>query len=151
MLREELAAAQTLAMEAKNARAVSTIRLILAALKDRDVAARGKGNGHGIDEGEVMQMLRTMIEQRRESIEAYEKGCRMELAQQESDEIDIIKRFLPEQMSDRHAAKAIKDLIKELGASSLKDMGRTMAALRERYPGRMDFAKAKSMLKAKLG
>ncbi len=151
MLREELAAALILAMEAKDARAVSTIRLILAALKDRDVAARGKGNGQGIDEGEVLQMLRTMIAQRRESIETYEIGCRMELAQQESDEIDIIKRFLPEEMSDGDAAKAIKGLIKELGASNLKDMGRTMAALRERYPGRMDFAKANSMVKAQLG
>lgn len=151
MLREELAAAQTLAMEAKDARAVSTIRLILAALKDRDVAAWGKGNGQGIGEGEVLQMLRTMITQRRESIEAYEKGCRMELAQQESDEINVIKRFLPEEMSDGDAAKAIKGLIEELGASNLKDMGRTMAALRARYPGRMDFAKANGLVKAQLG
>lgn len=151
MLREELAAALASTIETKDARAVSTIRLILAALKDRDVAARNKGNGQGIDESELLQILRTMITQRRESIETYEKGCRMELAQQESDEIDIIKRFLPEEMSDRDAAKAIKGLIKELGASSLKDMGRTMAALRERYPGRMDFAKANSVVKAQLG
>ncbi|MCZ6860224.1 MAG: GatB/YqeY domain-containing protein [Alphaproteobacteria bacterium] len=151
MLREELAAALASTIEAKDARAVSTIRLILAALKDRDIAARDKGNGQGIDESELLQILRTMIAQRRESIETYEKSCRMELAQQESDEIDIIKRFLAEEMSDRDAAKAIKGLIKELGASNLKDMGRTMAALRERYPGRMDFAKANSVVKAQLG
>ncbi len=151
MLREELAAALALAMDAKDARAVSTIRLILAALKDRDIAARDKGNGQGIDEAELLQILRTMIAQRRESIEGHEKGCRMELVQQESDEIDIIKGFLPEEMSDDAAAKAIKGMIKELGASNLKDMGRTMAALRERYPGRMDFAKANSVVKSRLG
>ena len=151
MLREELAAALASAKEAKVARAVSTIRLILAALKDRDAAALDKGTGPGIEEGEIPRMLRTMIAQRRESIETYEKGCRMELAQQESEEIDIIKRFLPQEMSDGDAVKAIKGLIKELGASNLKDRGRTMAALRERYAGRMDFAKANGVVKAQLG
>jgi len=151
MFREELSAALTSAKEAKDARAVSTIRLILAALKDRDVAGRDKGNGQVIDEDEILAMLKTMIAQRREAIEAYEQSCRMELAQQESEEIDIIKRFLPEEMSEGDAAKAIKGLIKELGASNLKDMGRTMAALRERYAGRMDFTKASSVVKTQLG
>ena len=151
MLREELAAGLASTMQAKDARAVSTIRLILAALKDRDIAARGKGNGQGIDEAEILRMLRTMVAQRRESIETYEKGCRMELAQQEREEIDIIQRFLPEEMSDGDADAAIEGLIEELGASSLKDMGRTMAALRERYPGRMNFTKANSLVKARLG
>lgn len=151
MFREELSAALASAKEAKDARAVSTIRLILAALKDRDVAGRDKGNGQVIDEDEILAMLQTMIAQRREAIEAYEQSCRMELAQQESEEIDIIKRLLPEEMSEGDAAKAIKGLIKELGASSLKDMGRTMAALRERYAGRMDFTKASSVVKTQLG
>ncbi|MHA1538496.1 MAG: GatB/YqeY domain-containing protein [Alphaproteobacteria bacterium] len=151
MLREELAAGLASTMQAKDARAVSTIRLILAALKDRDIAARDKGDGQGIDEAEILRMLRTMVAQRRESIETYEKGCRMELAQQESEEIDIIQRFLPEEMSDGDADAAIEGLIVELGASSLKDMGRTMAALRERYPGRMNFTKANSLVKSRLG
>jgi hypothetical protein len=95
-------------------------------------------------------MLQTMIKQRNESIEMYEKGARMELAQQEREEIDVIKRFLPEQMSEDAATNAIMDLIKELGADGLKDMGRIMAALRERYAGRMDFAKASGLVKAQL-
>lgn len=151
MLRNRLNEALTEAMKAKNERAVSTIRLIRAALKDRDIAARGKGNKDGIDDDEILQMLQTMIKQRRESIELYEKGCRMELAQQEREEIEIIERFLPEQLSEADTLSAVRDLIGELGAKGLKDMGRTMAALRERYAGRMDFAKASGFVKAQLG
>ena len=150
MLRDDLTAALTGAMKAKDERAVSTIRLILAALKDRDIAARGNGNADGIDETEILKMLQTMVKQRRESIEMYEKGCRMELAQQEQEEIDIIRRFLPEQMTEDATLSAVRDLITETGASTLKDMGKTMAALRERYAGRMDFAKASGMVKAQL-
>ncbi|HUT48465.1 MAG TPA: GatB/YqeY domain-containing protein [Alphaproteobacteria bacterium] len=150
MLRNELSDALPVAMKAKDGRAVSTVRLILAALKDRDIAARGKGNSDGIEENEILQMLQTMIKQRHESIEMYEKGARMELAQQEREEIDVIKRFLPEQMTEDAATSAIMDLIKELGADGLKDMGRIMAALRERYAGRMDFAKASGLVKAQL-
>ena len=150
MLRNQLNDALPAAMKAKDSRAVATIRLILAALKDRDIAARGKGNTEGIDETEILQMLQTMIKQRNESIEMYEKGCRMELAQQERDEIEIIRRFLPEQMTEDAAKTAIMELIGELGAEGLKDMGRTMGALRERYAGRMDFAKASGLVKAQL-
>ena len=150
MLRNELTAALTGAMKAKDDRAVSTIRLILAALKDRDIAARSKGAGEAIDETEIMQMLQTMVKQRQESIAMYEKGCRMELAQQEQEEIDIIRRFMPEQMTDDAVMTAVRDLITEMGASTLKDMGRTMATLRERYAGRMDFSKASGMVKAQL-
>jgi len=150
MLRNELSAALPVAMKAKDDRAVSTVRLILAALKDRDIAARGKGNTDGIDETEILQMLQTMIKQRNESIEMYEKGGRMELAQQEREEIDVIQRFLPKQMTEADAKTAITDLIKELGADGLKDMGRIMGALRERYAGRMDFAKASGLVKAEL-
>ena len=150
MLRNELTAALAGAMKAKDDRAVSTIRLILAALKDRDIAARSKGAGDAIDETEIMQMLQTMVKQRQESIAMYEKGCRMELAQQEQEEIDIIRRFMPEQMTDDAVMTAVRDLITEMGASTLKDMGRTMATLRERYAGRMDFSKASGMVKAQL-
>ena len=150
MLRNDLTAALTGAMKAKDDRAVSTVRLILAALKDRDIAARGKGETDGIDDKEIMQMLQTMVKQRQESIAMYEKGCRMELAQQEQEEIDIIRRFMPEQMTEDATMTAVRDLITETGASTLKDMGRTMAALRERYAGRMDFSKASGMVKAHL-
>jgi len=150
MLRNQLNDALPTAMKAKDSRAVGTVRLILAALKDRDIAARGKGNTEGIDETEILQMLQTMIKQRNESIEMYEKGYRMELAQQEREEIEIIRRFLPEQMTEDAAKTAIMELIGELGAEGLKDMGRTMGALRERYAGRMDFAKASGLVKAQL-
>jgi uncharacterized protein YqeY len=151
MLRNTLNEALTEAMKAKDERAVSTVRLIRAALKDRDIAARAKGNMDGINDDEILQMLQTMIKQRRESIEMYEKGCRMELAQQEREEIEVIERFLPEQLSEADTMSAVRDLIGELGAKGLKDMGRTMAALRERYAGRMDFAKASGIVKAQLG
>jgi uncharacterized protein YqeY len=149
-LRTRLTDALKVAMKAKDARAVSTVRLILAALKDRDIAARGKGNHEGIDDAEILQMLQTMVKQREESISLYEKGGRLELAQQEQEEIDIIRGYLPKQLSDAEIAQVVKDIVAELGAANLKDMGRTMAALRERYAGQMDFAKASSALKAQL-
>jgi uncharacterized protein YqeY len=149
-LRTRLNDALKSAMKAKDARAVSTVRLILAALKDRDIAARSKGNHEGIDDAEILQMLQTMVKQREESIALYEKGGRLELAQQEQEEIDIIRSYLPKQLSDEEIARAVKEVVAELGAANLKDMGRTMAALRERYAGQMDFAKASGVLKAQL-
>lgn len=149
-LRSRLNDALKSAMKSKDARAVSTVRLILAALKDRDIAARSKGNHEGIDDAEILQMLQTMVKQREESIALYEKGGRLELAQQEQEEIDIIRSYLPKQLSDDEIARAVKEVVAELGAASLKDMGRTMAALRERYAGQMDFAKASGVLKAQL-
>src|ERR1043165_1037201 len=130
------------AMKSRTERSVATPRLIQAALKDRDIAARGKGKPDGIDEAEILSMLQTMIKQRKESITHFEQGGRLELAQQEQEEIGIIEAFLPKQMSDAEAAEAVKALIAELGAASIKDMGRTMTALRERYAGRIDFTKA---------
>ena len=149
-LRTRLNDALKSAMKAKDARAVSTVRLILAALKDRDIAARSKGNHDGIDDAEVLQMLQTMVKQREESISLYEKGGRLELAQQEQEEIDIIRGYLPKQLSEAEIAAAVKEVVAELGATNLKDMGRTMAALRERYAGQMDFTKASSAVKARL-
>jgi hypothetical protein len=150
MLREKFKEELKLAMKARNARPTATLRLIQAALKDRDIAARGRGKMDGIDEAEILSMLQTMIKQRRESIEHFEKGGRLELAQQEQEEIAVIEGFLPKQISDAEAEKAVKDLIAELGAVSIKDMGRTMAALRERYAGRMDFTKASVLVKQAL-
>ena len=150
MLREKFKDDLKLAMKARNERATSTLRLIQAALKDRDIAARGRGKMDGIDEAEILSMLQSMIKQRRESIEQVEKGGRPELARQEQEEIAVIEGYLPQQISDAEAEKAVKDLIAELGAASIKDMGRTMAALKERYAGRMDMTKASALVKQAL-
>lgn len=150
MLRTRLNEALKDAMRSKNQRAVSTVRLILAALKDRDIAARSRGVTDGIDEAEIMSMLQTMIKQRQESIRLYEQGGRCELAEQEREEIVVIETFLPKQLSEAEAGKAVADLITEIGATSVKDMGRTMAELRNRYAGRMDFTKASTIVKQTL-
>mgnify|MGYP003347270869 CR=1 FL=1 len=138
-------------MKAKEMQTVSTVRLILAALKDRDIAARDKGNKSGIGDDDILGLLQSMIRQRRDSIELYDKGGRAELAQKEKDEISVIERFLPKQMSEDEVKAAIDGVVTEIGAASLKDMGRTMAALRERYSGKMDFSKASTQVKARLG
>ncbi|MDH3230609.1 MAG: GatB/YqeY domain-containing protein [Alphaproteobacteria bacterium] len=150
MLRERLNEALKKAMLAKQQRATATLRLILAALKDRDIAARGKGQTDGIGDEDILAMLQTMIKQRRESIEMYRKGGREELAQQEAEEIEIIEGFLPEQMDDAAIEAAIRQAIESVGASGLKEMGKVMAALREEYAGQMDFAKAGKVAKALL-
>ena len=137
-------------MKAKDQRAVSTVRLILAALKDRDIAARSRGNTEGIGEDEIGELLQKMIRQRRESIELYQQGKREDLAQQEREEIAVIERFLPQQMSESEMAQAVSVLIAELGAGSIKDMGRVMAALKQRHAGQMDFSKASALVKERL-
>ena len=151
MLRTQLPDALKSAMKGRQERAVSTIRLILATLKDRDIAARGKGNPDGISEDEIRQMLQNMIRQRRESIALYEQGGRLELAQQEAEEITIIESFLPKQLNAAEIEQAAKTVIGEVGASSIKDMGRTMATLKQRYAGQMDFGKAGAVVKTLLG
>jgi Uncharacterized conserved protein len=151
MLRNQLTDALKDAMRSKNERAISTLRLILAALKDRDIAARAKGNHDGISDDEIRSMLQSMIKQRRESIAMYEQGGRCELAQQEAEEIAIIEGFLPRQLSDAEIERVARELINEIGAQGIKDMGRTMAALKQRYAGQMDFAKASSVVKQLLG
>lgn len=151
MLRDQLSDAQKTSMKAKEATATAAIRLIQAALKDRDIAERSKGNMDGISDDEILSMLQSMIKQRRESIEMYEKGNRPELAEREAQEIDIIERFLPEQMDDDAAQSAISTVVKELDAGSMKDMGRVMAALKERHAGSMDFSKASAQVKSLLG
>ena len=150
MLRQRLNDALKDALKAKDQIGVSTVRLILAALKDRDIAARGKGNKEGIAEEEILGLLQNMIKQRQESIVLFEKGGRCELAEQERGEIAVIERFLPKQMSEDELTKAVRDAIRETGANTLKDMGKTMAVLKGRYAGQMDFTKASALVKQAL-
>lgn len=149
-MRDRLNEALKEAMRAKDERAVSTLRLILAALKDRDISARTKGVKTGISDDDILSMLQSMVKQRRDSIAMYEKGCRLELAQQEQEEIDVIQRFLPAQLSEDEMKAQIDALIEELGASGLKEMGKVMGELRTRYAGRMDFGRASAMVKQQL-
>jgi len=151
MLRQQFNEALKTAMLAKDSRTVSTVRLIVAALKDRDIAARSRGVTDGIPDEEVLQMLQQMVKQRRESITLYEQGNRLDLAQQETDEIGVISRFLPKQMSEAETTEAVKSVIGEIEATTLKDMGRVMAVLKERFAGTMDFTKASSLVKGQLG
>ena len=151
MLRQRLNDELKAAMKSRDQRATSTLRLILAALKDRDIAARPRGVTDGVDETEIIDMLQKMVRQRQESIVLYKQGNRPELAEQEQGEINMIERFLPQKMSDTEAAMAVESVVKELGAATIKDMGRVMAALKERYSGKMDFAKAGGLVKGQLG
>ena len=150
MIRERLNDRLRSAMKGREKRAVSTVRLILAAIKDRDIAARGKGDSDEISDQEILQVLQTMVRQRHESISLYEQGGRLELAEQETEEIVIIESFLPERLDEAATTEAIRTVVGEIGASSIKDMGRTMAILRERYAGQIDFAKASAVVKAQL-
>jgi uncharacterized protein YqeY len=151
MLRQRLNDELKAAMKSRDQRATSALRLILAALKDRDIAARTRGVTDGVDEAEIIDMLQKMVRQRQESIALYQQANRQELVDQEQGEINIIERFLPKKMSDSETDAAIASVIEELGAVSIKDMGRVMAALKERYAGRMDFAKVGQQVKQKVG
>lgn len=151
MLRERLDTDLKNAMKAREKRALSTIRLILTAIKDRDIAARSKGNADGISDQDIYQVLQTMVRQRRDAIELYEQGDRLELAEQEAEEIKIIEGFQPQQLNDGEIGDAIGAVIEEIGAGGIKDMGRAMGLLRERYPGQMDFGKASAVVKKQLG
>jgi len=150
MLRTQLDDALKGSLKAKDQLATSTLRLILAALKDRDIAARGKGGGDTVSEDEILEMLQKMVRQREDSIEMYKKGGRDDLVEREGQEIEVIKRFLPQPLDDASAEAAVKEVIAELEAGSIKDMGRVMGTLKERYPGRMDFGKASAMVKQAL-
>ncbi len=151
MLRQRLNDDLKTAMKARDQAATSALRLILAALKDRDIAARPRGVTDGVDEAEIVEMMQKMVKQRQESIVLYRQGGRQELVDQEQGEIDIIERYLPQKMTDAESDAAVDQVVAELGASSIKDMGRVMAALKERFAGRMDFAKAGARVKQKLG
>jgi len=151
MLRQQLSDALKTAMLAKDVRTVSTVRLILAALKDRDIAARSRNVMDGITEDEILGMLQGMVKQRRESIVLYDKGHRADLSAKEAEEIAIIEKFLPARLSDADTETAVRDTIKAVEAHGIKDMGRVMAALKERYAGRMDFSRASAIVKQQLG
>ena len=138
------------ALKAKDQLAVATLRLILAALKDRDIAARSKGNSDGVADDAILELLQKMVRQRRESIEAYQNGGRQDLAEREAAEIEVIKRFLPKELDEAEVQSAIEQTITELKASSIKDMGKVIGTLKERYAGRMDFGKASQMVKQRL-
>jgi len=147
MLREAFSERLKQAMRAKDARTLSTVRMILAGVKERDVAARGSDNQEGIADPEILRLLQGMIKQRRESIALYRQGKRPELAQQEEEEIAVIESFLPQQMNDDQMAAAAKAAIAETGAAGVKDMGRVMGVLRERHAGVMDMARAGAIVR----
>ena len=151
MLREAFTERLKQAMRAKDARTLSSVRMILAALKDRDIAARGTGNTAGIPDAEILRLLQGMIKQRRELIALYRQGNRPELAEQEEQEIAVIESFLPKQMSDEETAAAVKEAIAETGAAGVKDMGKVMGVLRERHAGVIDMARAGAVVKQLLG
>lgn len=145
-MRDQLANALKDALKAKDACRVSTLRLIQATVKDRDIANRGVGKGPVTDE-EIMQILAKMIKQREESSKIFAENGRPELAAQERQEIAVIEDFLPEQISEEKMKALVAAVVTETGAHGLRDMGKCMAALRERYPGQMDFAKASGVVK----
>lgn len=150
MLREELKQAMKQAMRDKEQRKLSTIRLILAAIKDRDIAARTENTDGEDDDAVVLGILSKMVKQRNDSIRAYEEAGRAELAEQEREEINIIEGFLPKQMTSDEIAGAVKAAIDEIGASGLKDIGKVMAALKEQHAGSMDFSQASRLVKESL-
>ena len=149
-MRETITAALKHATKAQDKRRISTLRLISAAIKDRDIAARTAGKTQATD-AELLELLAKMIKQREESEKIYADAGRAELAKQEGEEIVIIREFLPKQLSDQEMGKVIADAIAKSGAASVKDMGKVMAELKARYAGQMDFAKASALVKAKLG
>jgi len=149
MLRQEISQALTTALKAQDKRRMSTLRLVMAAVKDRDIANRTAGKDPVGDE-ELLGILGKMVKQREESARIYEEGSRIELAEAEREEIAIISELLPQQMSDDEIKQACADVIAEIGAQGLRDMGKCMAVLKERYAGKMDFTKASAIVKSLL-
>ena len=149
-MRETITAALKHATKAQDKRRISTLRLMSAAVKDRDIAARTAGKGQATD-AELLELFAKMIKQREELEKIYADAGRGELAQQEAEEIVIIREFLPKQLSGQEMEAAIADAIAKTGASSVKDMGKVMAELKARYAGQMDFARAGALVKSKLG
>jgi uncharacterized protein YqeY len=149
VIRDDINNALKEAMKAKDQRRVSTLRLVNSTLKNADIEARGQGKEPLGDDG-VLGVLQKMIKQRNESAELYDKGGRVDLAQQEREEIVIISAYLPTQMSEDEVKAAIAEAIKETGAAGMKDMGKVIGALRGKYAGKMDFGKASALVKAAL-
>ena len=150
-LRERITTEMKAAMREKNSARVSTLRLINAAIKDQDIAARGRGESEGVGEADVLAILGKMVKQRQESARAYEEGGRLELAEKEREEIVILEEFLPRQLSDEEVSKAIADAISSTGAESIRDMGKVMGALKSKYTGQMDFGSVGPKVRDMLG
>ncbi|MFM9847537.1 MAG: GatB/YqeY domain-containing protein [Hyphomicrobiaceae bacterium] len=152
-MRERLTQAMKDAMRAKDQTRLTTIRLVLSAIKDHDLGIKPVGGktGEPAGDAEITQIMARMIKQRRDSIEAYEKAARPELAQKEKDEITLIEEFLPKQLGEAETRAAVAAAIKEAGAASVKDMGKAMAVLKQRYAGQLDFGKASALVKEMLG
>lgn len=148
--REEFNRALKDAMKNRDQTTVSTVRLILAAMKDRDIAARGQGKSEGLGEADILSMLKSMIKQRKESAKTYREAGRDELAEQEEAEIKVIERFLPEQLDQATLDQEIEAIIKAINAQDIKDMGRVMAALKDKYAGQVDMGQASGIVKKKL-
>ena len=146
-LRAQLTDAMKEAMKAKDAKRLATVRLILAALKDRDIAARSETNKDLVSDDDILTLLAKMIKQREESATAFDAGNRPEMAQNERDEITVIRTFMPAQMDEAAMKDAVAKVIAESGAASIKDMGKVMAVLKEHYAGQMDFSKASAATK----
>lgn len=153
-LREKINEALKTAMREKDQLRLSTLRLINAAIKDRDIAKRSEGGDSGdagVGNDEILQILGKMVKQRQESARAYEEGGRLELAEKERDEIGVIETFLPKQLDEEETEAAIKAAISETGADSIRDMGKVMGALKSKYTGQMDFGSVGPKVKARLG
>ena len=150
-LRSRISDALKNAMKAKEAERLSTLRLINAAIKDRDIALRGEGGDATVGDAEVLQILGKMVKQRHESARAYEEGGRLELAEKERAEIGVIEEFLPRQLSAEETEQAIKSAIAVTDASSIRDMGKVMGALKAKYTGQMDFGAVGPLIKERLG
>ena len=151
-LREDINSALKQAMRDRAADRLSTLRLIMAAIKDRDIAARAEGDegGSGVSDADILSILAKMMKQRQESARTYEEGGRLDLAERELAEITIIEEFLPKQLSDDEIVEAVKAAVAEVGAESIRDMGKVMGALKAKYTGQMDFGKVGPMVKDQL-
>lgn len=146
-MREDFSSALKTAMKERAADRLSTLRLIMAAIKDRDIAARGEGNDQGVGDAEILGILSKMVKQRQESARTYEEGNRLDLAERELSEITVIEEFLPKQLGESDVLAAIEASISQVGATSIRDMGKIMGILKGKYTGQMDFSKVGPMIK----
>lgn len=149
-MREEINAAVKAAMKAGEKARLGTLRMMASAIKDKDIAGRTEGKADGVSDGEIAELLAKLVKSREDSARLYDEGGRPELAAKEREEIAVIREFMPRQMDEAEAEAAIAALVGELGAAGPKDMGRVMAALKERFSGKMDFSKASGLVKAAL-
>jgi uncharacterized protein YqeY len=150
-LRDQIMQAMKDAMKSGDKLRLSTVRLMQSAIKDRDIASRTDGRNEGVSDAELLEVFAKMVKQRRESADLYEKGGRADLVAQERGEIAVIEEFMPKQLGEAETKAAVEAVVKELGATSVKDMGKVMAALKTKYAGQMDFGKAGGVVKAALG